>query len=70
MKHFNSITLNNIFILGTTDTIAKVMKVASELKLFGAKFAWFALTKVIMTSLNTVATSFISRAAKAPRQNA
>jgi ionotropic glutamate receptor len=42
----SEVDLNNFFILGSKDTVMRVMSAGNNLKLFGSKYAWFGLTKV------------------------
>jgi hypothetical protein len=46
LKRFTDASIFNIFVLGTSETVSKVMKTASDLNFVGKRYAWFALTKV------------------------
>ena len=43
---FTGASIFNTFILGSSETISKVMKAASDINHVGARYAWFAFTKV------------------------
>ena len=46
IKRYADASISNVFILGSPETISKVMKVASDMNHVGARYAWFAMTKV------------------------
>ena len=46
LKQIADVDLNNFFVLGSMDTISRVMSVGNALQLVGNKYAWFGLTKV------------------------
>lgn len=51
LRDLAKVDLNNFFVLGSTETISKVFSSGNNLKLIGAKYAWFGLTKDTDTSL-------------------
>jgi ionotropic glutamate receptor len=51
LKLMTKIDLNNIFLLGSPENIARYLTVASSLGMIGKKYSWLALSKVILISI-------------------
>ncbi|CAB4065386.1 GRIN [Lepeophtheirus salmonis] len=46
LMRMSQVDLNNYFVFGSVKTIEEVVAKANEMKLYGTKYAWFAITKV------------------------
>ena len=47
LKMMTDIDLNNIFLLGRKSMIEDYLAVANKLRMYGIKYSWFAMSKVI-----------------------